>query len=102
MPTRSLKLAGSTRVERHLLTSRVIDAIESAGGMIADVQRHACVAVTIRFEVPCAAAPGLCRTFRMAGLTLDAASEAALAAVPAGRDPVPATAAIRFETGEPT
>lgn len=97
MPTRSLRLAGTTRVERHLLTSRVVDAIERAGGTILGAQRHASIAVTIRFEIPCTAAPGLCPALRAAGLALDAASEAALAAVPAGPEPVPATAAIHFE-----
>jgi hypothetical protein len=84
-------------VERHLLTSRVVDAIERAGGTVAEAQRHAALALTIRFEIPCTAAAGLSTALRAAGLMLDATSEAALAAVPAGREPVPATASITFE-----
>lgn len=107
MAPRFLRLDAYTRDERHEMTRRAEDAINSAGGWLVDVNFASNKSAVLRFELPLSAAEPFRAALLATGLKPSEESTAALAslceAAARGPDPVDVmgTLTLTFVHDEP-
>jgi hypothetical protein len=90
-----------TRGERHLVTRRIVEAVEALGGWLEDSTLLSNHAACLNLRMPQAALAGLARGAAEAGAVLDAASQARLASGAGGGEERQIALSLTFLHDEP-
>ena len=101
---RLLMLAAATRINRHAVMAQVNDIVVSSGGWIEGHALFSNIAATFRFVLPAGRLTGFAEAVDAAGVHVDAAGLADLAARAAAEPPeaeVAGTLSVTFIHDEP-